>query len=335
MKRFIKSSAAILMAVSLVALATGCGKTESAASNEISTEAISSVTDNNSTEAEIGEQNSLSDSGQTEYPVIITDSKQEEILIESEPARIVSLAPNLTEMLFALDAGDKLVGRTNYCDYPAEALNVESVGDIYPVDIEKIISLNPDLVLISSFLSDEEKKQLTDLGVKVLCLNEETHIEGAQNMLEKLGKAVNRNEESKNLSDEMNQTYSDIKNKVQNKEPLSVYYVVGYGEYGDFTATGDTYVNDIITYAGGINIAAESTGWAFSLEQIVEADPDIIIIGESMKDDFLVSENYKELSAVKNGKVYGIDNSILDRQGVRNADAVEMLAQIFYPDLFE
>ncbi len=269
---------------------------------------------------------------ETVYPVELTDSYGSVITLEAEPERVVSVAPNLTELMYQLGAGEKLVGRSDYCDYPEEAASVESVGTLSSPDIEKIISLEPDVVIVSTHFDEENTKKLEDLNIPVITLYEEKSVTGVYDMITILGTAVNRNEEASACVEEMKGAIAEVEGRVKDLEKPSVYYVVGYGEYGDFTAGGDTFVGGLIELAGGDNIAKDVSGWSITLEEIVEADPDIIVIGEAMKEDFMSSPNYSELTAVKEGKVYTLDTNLLDRQGYRNAEGVKALAAIFHPD---
>lgn len=271
----------------------------------------------------------------TEYPVTITDSEGTEITFDREPEKVVSMAPNITETIYQLGIERKLVGRTDYCDYPEEALSIGSVGTMRSPDIEKIISLEPDVVIASTHFSEEANKQLTDLGVKVVVLYEEYEIDGVYPIIEKIGTILNVNEAATVAVNDMKTSISETKTRIEGLDNPDVYYVVGYGEYGDYTAGGDTFVGQIITMAGGNNIAQEVSGWSYSLESLVEADPDIIIISEDMKVDFEASENYKDLTAVKNGKVYGIDKNLLERQGYRNAEGLKTLAELIHPEAFK
>jgi iron complex transport system substrate-binding protein len=125
-----------------------------------------------------------------------------------------------------------------------------------------------------------------------------------------------------------------VSDTVEGLSKPTVYYAVSYGEYGDYTAGGDTFVNKMISLAGGVNIAEDVSGWSYSLEKLVEQDPDIILVNQYMLEDFLATPPYNELSAVLNGRVYGINSDLIEHQGYRNAEGVAVLAEIFYPEAF-
>jgi len=271
----------------------------------------------------------------TEYPVTIQDSNGTEVTFDTEPVKVVSMAPNITEMIYQLGLEDRLIGRTTYCDYPEEVSAVEEVGTLREPNIEKIISMEPDVVIASTHFSEESEKQLTDLGVKVVILYEEKKIDGVYTMIETMGRMFNVNEAATETIQEMESSINETKAAVDGLEAPSVYYVVGFGEYGDYTAGGDTFVGELIALTGGDNIALEVSGWSYTLESIVEADPEIIIISEDMKESFMASEHYCDLTAVKNGNVYGIDANLVERQGARNAEGARILAEIFHPEAFK
>ncbi|MBO5033702.1 MAG: ABC transporter substrate-binding protein [Lachnospiraceae bacterium] len=209
------------------------------------------------------------------------------------------------------------------------------LGSLYTPDIEKIISLEPDLVIVSTHFDEENAKKLEDLDIPVLTLYEEHDVTGVYDMIDILGTAVNRNAKAAECVSEMQSVIEEVSAAVEGLEIPSVYYVVGYGEYGDYTAGGDTFIGGLIELAGGNNIAKEVSGWNITLEEIVEADPSIIVISENDKEGFMSNENYADLTAVKNENVYTIDTNLLDRQGYRNAEGIRELAGIFHPEAFQ
>ncbi len=311
-----KRIAAIGM-LSMMMLAAGCGKTPDRAQDaETKTQTPEAAQD-------------------ASYPLTVTDSGGQEITLEQKPEKIVSVAPNLTEIVCQLGEGDRLAGRSDYCDYPSEIADVESVGTIFTPDMEKLIAITPDLVLVSTHFDEENAQKLQDLEIPVLTLFEEHDMEGVYAMIETLGQALGCVDEAEECVRKMQDTMSDVQETVKDLEKPSVYYVVDYGENGDFTAGGDTFAGAMLEMAGGDNIAKEVTGWSITLEEIIEADPSLILIAESRKDEFMQSAAYANLTAVKEGKVYGIDNNLLDRQGFRNAEGIRTLAEIFHPEAFE
>ncbi|MBE5960113.1 MAG: ABC transporter substrate-binding protein [Lachnospiraceae bacterium] len=336
MKKFKKLVAVLCLATMVLGL-TACGSSQNQNETiptpvvtEDSNVTVTPEASEEPTEAPADEQTDAS----VTYPVTITDSNETEITLEEEPQKVISVAPNITEMIYALGAEDKLVGRTNFCDYPAEVESVESIGTLRSPDVEKIIDLEPDVVIASTHFAEDVEQQLTDLGIKVVVLYEEHEVTGVYTMIETMGTMFNKTAEAEEIVTGMKDSIAQTESLVEGLEAPSVYYVVGFGEGGDYTAGGDTFVSGLITLAGGNNIASDVSGWSYSLESLVEADPDIIVVRAGQKEAFSSADTYKDLTAVKNGRVYEINNNLLDRQGVRNAEGVRALAEIFYPEVF-
>lgn len=269
------------------------------------------------------------------YPVTIKDSFGKEVVLEKEPEKVISVAPNISEIIYKLGAEEKLSGRTDYCDYPEEVKNIESIGTLRKPDIEKIIDLEPDLVITSTHFDEENTAKLEEAGIKVIGLYEENDVTGVYSIIETLGTALNKQSEATETVKEMKDSIDKVTKTVSELEKPSVYYVVGYGEGGDFSAPENTFVGQLIKLAGGNNIVPESDSWSFSLESLLEADPDIIVVREGEKEDFMSTEGYKELTAVKKDRVYEIDNNLLDRQSYRNSEGLSKLAEIFHPEAFK
>lgn len=269
------------------------------------------------------------------YPIAIEDSLGERLEIKEEPQRVVALAPNITEMLYALGLGDKVVGRNSYSDYPEEVLEVESVGDFVDLNIEKIAELQPDVVIASTFFDEDLQNKFKELGITVITLYDSNSFEGVYEGIETLGKVFNVEEKSQEEINKIKAKVEEVQKIVKDSQKPTVYYVVDYGQSGDYTATGETFINKMIELAGGDNIAKDITGWVYSKEQLVLKNPDIILLSPYYYDGFISGEGYKELSAVKNGKVYVVDNNLLDRQGPRSGEAVEALGKVLHPELFK
>lgn len=337
MKKQFKKLLVMLMVMTLMLSFVGCG-TKEETTNDNSTTVTPGVENTTTGEdASKENENATTPEAQTEvtYPVTITDSYGIEITLEKEPEKVISIAPNMTELVFALGKEQKLIGRTEYCDYPEAATKIESIGSMMKPDIEKVISLEPDVVFVSTHFDEENRKKLADLGIKVVGLYEEHEMTGVYTMIETLGTTLNAKETASTVVADMKAKVDDVTAKVANEKKPSVYYVVGFGEGGDYTASGNTFIGKMIEMAGGENIAKDVEGWSYSKESLVEADPEYIIIASGLKEQFMETEGYKDLTAVKEGRVYGIDENLLNRQGNRNADALIELAKIIHPEVFK
>ncbi len=272
----------------------------------------------------------------TETGITIVDSYNRSVTIEKAAVSVVSIAPSITETIFALGKGDILKGRTDYCDYPEEALNIPSIGSLREPDIEAIAELNPDIVIASTHFTKESLDKLTTLSIPVVVLADQDSFSGVYQTITDIGLLIGAEDEGKALISSMEDTVNSVIDAVKNKATPTVYYVIGFGEYGDFTAGGDTFISQIIEMAGGNNIASETKGWSFSLEQIVDSDPDILVCSKfwDTKSSIENTNGYNNLRAVKSGNLFTIDNNMLDRQGPRLAEGLKALAEILHPDAF-
>ena len=256
-----------------------------------------------------------------------TDAYGNDVVIETEPQRIVSVSPVMTEIVYALGKGDKLVGRTVYCDYPEEAASLPTIGDIYSPDVEAIVALEPDLVLTSSIFSEESFNQLTELGYNVAIVIDEESFEGIYDVISTVGNIVGAPDEAAALIEDIKAEVDQIVNDKVDSD-ISVYYCMGCGEYGEYTAGGDTFINDIIELAGAKNAAADAKGWTYSLEALIAADPDYVLISAWAYDEFTTSENYADLKAVKNGNVIIVDSNLFERQGPRIVEGLKLVHEL-------
>lgn len=272
------------------------------------------------------------------FPITITDSTGTEITINQKPEKIVSLAPSTTEILYFLGVEECIVGRTDYCTFPESIANVTSVGGTSNPNIEAIVALNPDLVVASTHVSEEVLTKLKEVGINIAFLNEQENFEGTYSAIQNIGKLVGASEKADEvvaqMKEKINGTIEKVKAASEGKDLPKVYYTIGFGE-SDYTAGGDTFIGEMITLAGGQNIAQEVEGWGISKEQIAAGDADLIIMpsGRSMVEDIQKADFYKDLRAVKEGKLYEISEDMISRQGPRLADAFVELAQIINPDM--
>lgn len=261
---------------------------------------------------------------------------EKEIIRTEESMRIISLAPSVTELIYALDKGDQLLGRSEYCNYPEEVNDVPSIGSLSDPSVEMILELQPDMVFVSAHLKEDIAKKLEDLGIRIEVIHNAEDFNGSYDVINMVGDLINASDKAQELVTSLEKEIEDIREKVKGQEMPKVYYVVGFGKDGDYTTTGDTFIGQMLEIAGGTNIAKDARGWKYSLEKIIEEDPQYILISEDygMKEEFEQTEGYKELSAVKNNKLIEVDDDLLNRQGPRLAQGVESLAKILHPDLF-
>ena len=271
----------------------------------------------------------------------VTDDYGRTVVVPAAPQRVVSLSPAVTEIIYALGADDVLVGRTDFCVYPPEAEAIPSIGGISNLNIEKILSLNPDLVISGSMVGKKVTDQMDAMGTPMVCVIEKPKFEALYDNILAIGRLVGKEHEADSLNrvlfcdlrnlSEADAIEADLPDGSQNTQATdpSVYYVVGFGAGGNFTAGGNTFINDIIRMAGGRNIAEDIDGWSYSLEALVKSDPDYIIVRREDSAAFCNMKPYNSLTAVKSGHVIGIESGTMDLQVPRNIDAVFYLRNRF------
>lgn len=266
----------------------------------------------------------------------LEDAYHRVIAIDTIPSRVISVAPNLTEIIFALGEGKRLVGRTDYCDYPAEAASIESIGNITEPNIEKIVALNPDFVIASTHFQKETLDKLENLGIKVAILKGEESFDGLYHLIRQVGQVLHSERKATELVLDLQKRVADIVLKVEQAPKLKVFYLIFYGDSGFYTAGQDTFIGNIVAMAGGDNVAADSKGWQYSIEKLVAQDPDILICSKfyHAKEVLEKTAGFKEIRAVKDGKVLEIDHNLLDRQGPRLVEGLETLARLLHPEVF-
>ncbi len=264
----------------------------------------------------------------------VTDDYGRTVVVPAQPQRVVSLSPAVTEIIYALGAQEMLVGRTDFCEYPAEAQQLPSIGGISNLNIESILSLNPDLVISGSMVSKKVTDQMDAMGVPMVCVIEKPRFNALFDNISAIGRLVGKEHEADSLIENLELRIENLISSTDssqlstpNSQLPTVYYVVGFGASGNFTAGGNTFINDIIRMAGGRNIAEDVEGWSYSLEALVKEDPDYIIVRREDSAAFCGMKPYNTLSAVRNGHVIGIVSGTLDLQVPRNIDAVLYLRQ--------
>jgi iron complex transport system substrate-binding protein len=204
------------------------------------------------------------------------------VAINGTPQRIVSLAPSNTEILFALGLGDKVVGVTDYCDYPPEALNKTKVGGYANPDIEKIVALNPDLVLVAYGTPMDVINNLVGLGLTVYGIKT-TDLDDLLNDIRRVGEITDKELEAQALTSAMESRIQAVTNQTEELEQRPrVFYIVWGGEGSAlWTAGSGTFIDELIEKGGGVNICQNITGYAeISLENVLASNPEIIITSE-------------------------------------------------------
>ena len=273
----------------------------------------------------------------------VTDGLGREVTLNELPQRIVSLAPSNTEILFAIGAGDQVVGRDTLSDFPEEAKTVTDIGSTFEaLNTELIVSLKPDLVLAAEINTPEQVKQLEDLDLTVYYLKNPTTLEEMYGNLELVAQFTGHQEEAVALIESLKERVAAVDEKIA---PLSSRFSVFYELDGTdpakpFTAGKGTFITQLIDRAGGYNIASDLEGYPqMSLEQVVAADPAFIILGDARygvsPESIAQRPGWENLSAVKSGNVFPFNDDLVSRPGPRLVDALEELAKLLRPELFQ
>lgn len=262
-----------------------------------------------------------------------------------EPAeRVISLAPSNTEILFAIGAGDVLVGRDEFSDFPAQALEVSSIGSVYgEINLEAIVALDPDLVLAAEINSPEHVDAIQALGIQVYYLANPDDFEGLFENITTLGRLTGRETLAQNLANQLEERVRKVLGSLEGRPSVRVYYEIdGVDDpTAPWTTGSGTFQHHLITMAGGENIAADLEGWKkINVEEIISRDPEVIIYEEApwiptTAESIADREGWGGIKAVIEGSIYGIDTQWTGRPGPRYVDAFEAMAEMLHPEAFE
>ena len=252
--------------------------------------------------------------------------------------RVISLAPNLTEIVFAVGGGDRLVGRTSYCDYPPEAKAVAAVGDTLHPNLERIIALQPQVVLISTASQLEVfTQQLQSQNIAVF-VTDPHDLEGVFKSIEQIGSMLGQSDQATIVVQKLRERANAVEAAVKQKPPVRVFYQVSAEPL--YTAGHDAFVTDLMRRAGATSVTAHVPGaWPkFSNESALAAKPEAIILptGGSMgAANSSVTEALRQSPAALSGRVYKINDDHLARPGPRSLDGLEAMARALHPEAFK
>lgn len=265
--------------------------------------------------------------------VTVTDMKGREITLTEPASRIVVLSAGECEILYALGAGDLLVGRGEYCDYPAEVLQVPSVQSGTETNIEQIIALKPQVLVMSEMGQPKEHvDQLEAAGVRVVVTDAES-IEGTYTAIRLLGALTGRQAEAEQLVSGMQSDFAALAEQAANFDEKSVYFEVSPLQYGLWAAGSNTFMNEIAQLLGVTNCFADVANWGeISEEQVLERDPDYIVTvtmyfgeGPTPVEEILGRSGWETVTAVENKAILNLSNNELSRPSPRLVEGAQML----------
>ncbi|PTX51484.1 iron complex transport system substrate-binding protein [Melghirimyces profundicolus] len=266
------------------------------------------------------------------FPVTLKDDTGKQVKVKKKPERIVSLIPSMTETVYAVGAGDRVVGVTTHDNYPEEVKKVEKVGDM-KINPEKVVSLKPDLVLASTGLNGEETiEKLRKLGLTVIAY-EPKDLKGVYKQIEAVGKATGNEKRASEWIKKMEQekeTAEKIASQVPEKKRAKVWVEVSPDL---FTAGNHTFMNELIILAGGENVANGQEGWVqVSEEKVVKWNPDVILYTHSEKKEKIASrDGWKNIRAVKEDRIEHLNTDIVSRPGPRITKGLLHITKAIYP----
>jgi len=271
-----------------------------------------------------------------EFPVVVIDGLDREILIEKAPERLISLAPSVTENLYALGLGNKVVGVSDYSNYPPEAEEKPIIGDALHLNYEQILMLEPDLIVGDAQVVRTFIAKLDELGLPVLAINP-TNLEEVMDALLLLCDVTGAQDQAQEVVAEMKEKICYVQDALgdlpEDERPL--VFVEIWNE-PLMTCGPGSFMQELIELAGGRNLAADAPGaWVeYSSELVVERNPDVIILTWPYEDEVLARSAWQTVKAVQQGRVIAVDSEPFVRTTPRLADALLVLARILHPERF-
>lgn len=263
----------------------------------------------------------------------IVDDSGRRVSLPEKVERAVSLAPNLTEIAFAVDAGDRLVGVTSFCNFPAEAQKIQKIGDTQTTNIENIIALKPQVVLVSTASQMENfSKTLKDQGIEVFVTSPNS-LDDIYKTVRQFGEIFGSQEKARQVVDELEKRVSNVEAKIDSAAAVKVFLQISREPL--FTVGKDSFMTDLINRAGGASVTADSqTAYPnLSKETAFTLNPETIILSDS-DDNREPNDVFKNSPAVRNGKVFRIDADLISRPAPRIVDALEQMAKALHPESF-
>lgn len=304
-------------------------------------QAVSSGLNNEAQPEEVPAQNPEAETMPT---LTLTDGRGLEISLIGPAQRVISLAPSNTELLYAAGAADQVVAREDFSNYPPEALELPSVGGGYSeLNMELILSLEPDLILIAELTSPEQIQALEELGLTVFQISNPVELsemfENLRVVAQLTGHSAEVEEKIRTMQARVDSVLSRI--AAANTQPVVFYELDSTDPSAPWTSGPGTFIDTLITLAGGVNLGAAYEGaWvSISAEALLAEDPDIIILGDSIwgvtPESVAARPGWESLSAVENELVFAFNDDLASRPGPRLVDGLEELARLIHPEVFE
>lgn len=324
MKKFLQL---LLMAVLATFMLTACGTASEPKKED------KPVTEN-------GQADGQEASEEAAFPVTLKDAVGNEITFEEAPKTIVSMMPSNTEILFALGLNEEIVGVNDYDNYPEEALEKEKIGGM-EFNVEKIVSMQPDVVFAhESGLSTGEEglQQIRDAGVQVFVVKNATNFEETYSTIEQIGQATGKTAEATTIIEDMKAKVADVIEKTGKVENKKRVFIETSDAPSIYAPGKNTFMQEILDMIGAENVVTEEDWVMISPEEIVNQNPDVIIVMYSYVPDIIESvknrDGFGDITAVKEDQVIQVDENLTSRTGPRLALGLEEVAKAVYPEAF-
>ncbi|WP_332630529.1 ABC transporter substrate-binding protein [Halalkalibacter flavus] len=312
-----------------MAIITGCGTTEQNTQDEVNADQ---------------EEQAAEEESEGLFPVTFVDDADREITIESEPETIVSIQASNTEVSFALGLGDKVIGVSDYCNYPAEVLDIEKVG-AQDMNAELILTLLPDIALVTDYhynTHPEILEQFEEAGINVVVVGSASSFEDVYNKIDMIATATGSQTVAEEIISDMKERHEAIKEQAEESITDKKKVWVEVSPAPDIFTTGqNTFMHEMLESIQAVNAAEDHEGWvSLTEEEIVQLNPDVIITTygyyvDNPSGDVLARDGWAEVPAVQNEQVFDVDNDTVTRPGPRLIEGVETLAELIYPEVFK
>ncbi|MCA1058603.1 ABC transporter substrate-binding protein [Rossellomorea aquimaris] len=294
-----------------------------------------------------GDQSNKKDTAETTqdqsgYPLSLNDALDHKVTLEEQPKHIVSLIPSNTEILFELGLNEEIVGVSDFDNYPEEAADKEKIGGM-EFNVEKIVSLDPDLVLAhesTAKSAEEGLSQLKDAGINVFIVHDAKSFEEVYNTIQDIGTLVGKKDQAESIVSDMKSDLKTIQEKAKDVSDKKRVYVEVSPSPDIYSPGKDTFIDQMLTMVNAENVMNDQEGWVkVNQEAVISSNPDVIITtygyySENPKEQVMDRDGWKAVNAVKNSDVQDVHSDLVTRTGPRLVEGVEEIAKSIYPEVF-
>jgi iron complex transport system substrate-binding protein len=289
------------------------------------------------TQQEEDSKNTDLDVTETEDGIVVIDLMGRTVRLEEAAKRIVVLSPSDCEIVYDLGAGDTIVGRSVYCDYPSQVEDLPVLDTGADLNVEQILALTPDLVLMQTMNQTKEQVEALEAAGIAVAVGEATNLEEVYESIEMIGKLTGLSSKAEDIVSEMKDTFATLQKDAGSiAKGCSIYFEVSPLEFGLWTAGEGTFFTELAQMFGATNTFSDVNGWAeISEEQVLSRNPDVIIttnpyhgVGPTSEEEIRMRTGWQELKAVQLDQVYYMDPDLISRPGPRLVDAAKTLLEI-------